>query len=1242
MKKHILTIIAIGLIFGTMFASVQAVYADENAAGEPVGCIAFTSASEFTVSLGPGKTWDGTIQYSTDGGNWQDYTAGDVKAAAGSDDGYSIFFRGNGNSYISKGTIRTGDRSSFKLTGSEIACSGNIENLLDHMAVEGHTPPDMSNYAFAYLFRDCASLTEAPELPATTLADYCYYHMFQNCTNLTAAPELPATTMAKSCYDGMFYGCSSLTVPPALPATTLAEACYYYMFYGCTNLTTAPVLPATTLAEACYYYMFYGCTNLTTAPELPATTLDRGCYAFMFSYCTSLSKAPKLPATTLAEGCYSYMFYGCSSLTVAPELPATTLTGYCYHAMFSYCTSLSKAPELPATTLAEGCYSHMFHGCSSLTVPPALPATTLTVSCYEEMFESSGVKISEDQGIYDGVYYGVPYRIPKEGDGTNASVARQYMFLNTSGPFARTPELNRTYYLATPGWSGIGTEDKPYVISDATGWNTLMKFVRAGYSMEGLFFKLGENIEVTEMVGTYEKPFSGSFDGDGHTLTFNADDAPELCAPFVYAKDASFKNLHIAGTIKTKEKFAAGLIGHFDGKVNVTNCRCSITIDSSVNGDGTHGGFIAAGEINGTADFKGCIFDGKLLGPETDRCGGFVGWANPTDKIYTVKDCLFAPQELTLKSSLFTFIRNAPGTTIIQNSYYTKNINDNSQGKAARIVTVDQGITVSSETAKYDVSGITAYKTGLAYEATSNERVYYAGKDDKVTVTIQSVCDGVTANAGALTGAVTSYTLTMPDENVTLTLTKGAYHKWKFTGFTWTGDEENGYTAAVANYECENDSAHKDTVTKVTLDKKLTPPTCTTGGKTAFTAAVTATDSLDGKDHSESKDAIATNATGHDWGEVTYTWSNDNSEVKAEHACTSCKTTEDETVAVTSEVTKPPTCVEKGETTYTPGEFKNKAFKAQAKTLEDVPATDHKWKDATCTEPRTCSVCNAKEGEALGHNWGAWTKLDENQHQRVCGNDPNHKETGDHAWDDGIVTKEPTTEETGEKTFTCSICKAERTEVLPKKEEVDPITPTDDTADDTPVDDDIPVVNTAKIHTVGNFTKKQMKLVFPADKSVTNYRIQYRMAGKKTWKSGWSAGTDIYVIKGLKKTSLCEFRIAGFVKLTDGTWIRGKWSKVSYRYMSAVPLKTIKADKKKITVTWTKDRKASGYQIQCSLKSSMAGAKTITVNGASKTKCTIKGLKSGKRYYVKIRPVKAKSGKKYLGILTKAKAAKVK
>ena len=34
------------------------------------------------------------------------------------------------------------------------------------------------------MFAGCTSLTSAPALPATTLANYCYQRMFQDCTSL--------------------------------------------------------------------------------------------------------------------------------------------------------------------------------------------------------------------------------------------------------------------------------------------------------------------------------------------------------------------------------------------------------------------------------------------------------------------------------------------------------------------------------------------------------------------------------------------------------------------------------------------------------------------------------------------------------------------------------------------------------------------------------------------------------------------------------------------------------------------------------------------------------------------------------------------------------------------------------------------------------------------------------------------------------------------------------------------------
>ena len=86
------------------------------------------------------------------------------------------------------------------------------------------------------MFYNCKSLTTAPKLPATTLADGCYSEMLSGCTSLTKAPELPATTLTAGCYSNMFDGCTSLTKAPELPATRLANICYYGMFSDCKSL----------------------------------------------------------------------------------------------------------------------------------------------------------------------------------------------------------------------------------------------------------------------------------------------------------------------------------------------------------------------------------------------------------------------------------------------------------------------------------------------------------------------------------------------------------------------------------------------------------------------------------------------------------------------------------------------------------------------------------------------------------------------------------------------------------------------------------------------------------------------------------------------------------------------------------------------------------------------------------------------------------------------------------------------
>lgn len=164
----------------------------------------------------------------------------------------------------------------FVMTG-KIEASGNCNSMLSS-DFENITSLSGYSYAFKGLFSGCTSLTQAPPLPATTLAESCYQNMFRSCKSLKRAPDLPATALANYCYSNMFYWCASLKQAPELPATTLANGCYSRMFEECSSLTQAPALPATALAEDCYIRMFYGCSALTevriSATSTSAYALD--------------------------------------------------------------------------------------------------------------------------------------------------------------------------------------------------------------------------------------------------------------------------------------------------------------------------------------------------------------------------------------------------------------------------------------------------------------------------------------------------------------------------------------------------------------------------------------------------------------------------------------------------------------------------------------------------------------------------------------------------------------------------------------------------------------------------------------------------------------------------------------------------------------------------------------------------------------------------------------------------------
>ena len=123
-------------------------------------------------------------------------------------------------------------------------------------------------------------------------------------------------------------------------------------------------------------------------------------------------------------------------------------------------------------------------------------------------------------------------------------------------------------------------------------------------------------------------------------------------------------------------------------------------------------------------------------------------------------------------------------------------------------------------------------------------------------------------------------------------------------------------------------------------------------------------------------------------------------------------------------------------------------------------------------------------------------------------------------------------------------------------------------------------------------------------------------------------------------------KFSGSAKITISTSGDDKYAGTSKVISVTVPkrpsisgLKSKKAGR--MTVKWSKKNSCTGYQIQYSRKSSFKSRKTVTISKKSTTARTIKGLKKGKRYYVRVRAFNTVNGKKYYSNWSTAKKVKI-
>ena len=383
----------------------------------------------------------------------------------------------------------------------------------------------------------------------------------------------------------------------------------------------------------------------------------------------------------------------------------------------------------------------------------------------------------------------LPISISETGDYT--------LTLTGTGRYAGTKSIN--FRVVGPG----DTEDYPITIGSTDDWNTFASNVSGGNSYSGKFVKLTSNISVSTMA---RGNFSGTFDGDGHTITANISGTGSM-ALFYTLNGGTIKNLTVAGSISGNNHTAALLVSLGNGGTNIIE-NCVVTAD--VTSSGTHmGGFLAHG-TSSNITIRGCVFKGKMTGGSSAK-GVFYGWGD-NGGTGSVTDCLYIMASGQDTDGLD--LTKGSSTVTVTKCYKTASaVSQGTQAYASSNAPATLGSLVQ------DYGVVKAYQNSLLYDGK-----YYVAQTAVLNITSPSVgqvigSDGKNYNYANLPSGVTpvakifyleenrGLALAMSDESGTMQQTPAkttcASHKAPFAGGTWklaSKDEWEKMISAAGEY----------------------------------------------------------------------------------------------------------------------------------------------------------------------------------------------------------------------------------------------------------------------------------------------------------------------------------------------------------------------------------------------------------------------------------------------------------
>ena len=235
------------------------------------------------------------------------------------------------------------------------------------------------------------------------------------------------------------------------------------------------------------------------------------------------------------------------------------------------------------------------------------------------------------------------------------------------------------------------------LIKDLNEWKVFAHLVN-DEGMTNLNARLEADVDLggdIAMVGNGDHKYSGTFDGNGHTLKINWNSGDrKWIAPFQTVDGATIKNLRTEGVINSSTYFLSGLIYEAFGTTTISGCISAVNITSTYNGSGCDvAGMIECVRQNANVTIIDCVVKGKFHATTENGRRGISGFVYNQYGSCTFTNCLYAGENNS--SSGYTFCTNSFSGTTITNCYFL-----NTCGTA-------QGTKITEEQLK---SGEVAYK----------------------------------------------------------------------------------------------------------------------------------------------------------------------------------------------------------------------------------------------------------------------------------------------------------------------------------------------------------------------------------------------------------------------------------------------------------------------------------------------------------------------------------------------------